>query len=44
MSFFTIIKIIEGIGIIAAIFMKEAPAISEGIIKIVEGVGNVEKD
>ncbi len=38
MSLFAIVKIIEGIGLIAALFMKEAPVVTQGIIKIIEGV------
>lgn len=38
MSLFAIVKIIEGIGLIAALFMKEAPVVTEGVIKIIEGV------
>lgn len=38
MSLFAIVKILEGIGLIAALFMKEAPVVTEGAIKIVEGI------
>jgi hypothetical protein len=38
MSLFAIVKILEGIGLIAALFMKEAPVVTEGVIKIVEGI------
>lgn len=39
MSLLAIVKIIEGLGIIAALFMKEAPVVTKGVITIIEGVG-----
>lgn len=42
MSLLAIVKIIEGLGIIASLFMKEAPVVTKGVITIIEGIG--EKD
>ena len=42
MSIFAIIKIIEGIGLIAALWAKEAPQVTQGVVKIVEGIGEAD--
>lgn len=39
MSLLAIIKIVEGLGIIASLFMKESVVVTEGVIKIIEGIG-----